>query len=122
MPKKITECVSQDKSYPNKDSKRTPTSQESDDLTLLSNHTNEFISIRIPHSEYSKNRHTSWQHMGCLTAMWSRRKTGRKPGGLQSRYGRKGGEKTDGNCKEKSTNFMTTYGLSYSHVVTPRNG
>ena len=49
-----------------------------------------------------KNRQTSWQHMGCLTAMWSRRETGRKPGGPQSRYGRKGGEKTDGNCKETS--------------------
>lgn len=58
--------------------------------------------IRSHHSEYSKNRQTSWQHVGCLTAMWSRRETGRKPGGPQSRSGRKGGEKTDGNCTETS--------------------
>jgi hypothetical protein len=39
MLKQITECVSQDKSYPNKNSKRIPISQGSDDLTLLSDNT-----------------------------------------------------------------------------------
>ena len=58
--------------------------------------------IRSPHSEYSKNRQTSWQHMGCLTAMWSRRETSRKPSGPQSRSGRRGGEKTDGNGTQTS--------------------
>ena len=76
MPKKITECVSQDESYPNKESKRIPTSQESDDMTLLSDDTNEFIS---------------------------------------------NDQKSSFRILEKSTNFMATYGLSYSHVVTSRN-
>jgi hypothetical protein len=77
MPTKITECVGQDKSYSNKDSKRIPTSQESDDLILLSDDTNEFIS---------------------------------------------NDQKSSFRILENSTNSMTTYGLSYSHVVTPRNG
>jgi len=58
--------------------------------------------IRSPHSDYSKNRQVSWQHMGCLTAIWSRLEMGRKPGGTQSRSGRKGGEKTGGNYTETS--------------------
>jgi len=65
MPKKITECVSQDKSYPNKDSKRIPTSQESHDLTLLSDDTNEFISrdqkssFRIPYTRKIDKLHNN---------------------------------------------------------------
>jgi hypothetical protein len=67
MPKKITECVSQDKSHPNKDSKRVPTSQESDDLTLLSDDTNEFISNDQKSSfRILENSTNFMKHMGCL--------------------------------------------------------
>ena len=78
--------------------------------------------IRSPHSAYSKNRHTSWQHMGCLTAMWSRREMFRKPGGPQSRSGRKGGEKTNGNCTKTSRTSNPWQVIALAYVTSiPRD-